>query len=317
MLEYKFESVCDCVKGPNRDDGGEVGMMKTKYDAFSRCHPAVSFLYFVGAIAFAVVIQHPAYMVAAMIGATSYYLLLTGGKGLKMIVGLLPVFVVLSIINPVFNAYGVTVLFHLFGRPYTFEALLYGMAVAGIFVLMVLWFGCYNAVLTSDKLSSLFGNIIPALSLLLIMVLRLIPNLIRKAKQIVGARKSIGKGIVEQNSNREKVTAGMIVLSALTDWALEGSIVTADSMRSRGYGTAKRTSFQIYRMTGQDWVILTLTIVFAIVVISCGGTAVTFTPQLYIAPVNWGFGAYCLYLLIPTALHIKETFVWHNFRSKI
>ena len=35
----------------------------------------------------------------------------------------------------------------------------------------------------------------------------------------------------------------MSILGALTSWALEGSVVTADSMRSRGYGTSKRTSF--------------------------------------------------------------------------
>ena len=54
-----------------------------KTDAFSRCHPAVNFVYFALAIAFGVVIQHPAYMLAAVIGASVYYLLLKGGKGIK------------------------------------------------------------------------------------------------------------------------------------------------------------------------------------------------------------------------------------------
>ena len=31
-----------------------------RYDGFSDCHPAVNFLFFVGAIGFGVVIQHPA-----------------------------------------------------------------------------------------------------------------------------------------------------------------------------------------------------------------------------------------------------------------
>ena len=33
-----------------------------RYDGFSDCHPAVNFLFFVGAIGFGVVIQHPAYV---------------------------------------------------------------------------------------------------------------------------------------------------------------------------------------------------------------------------------------------------------------
>lgn len=292
--------------------------MKTgKYDAFSQCHPAVNFLYFVGAIGFGVVIQHPAYMTAGVVGAAAYYLLLRGEKGWKMLLGMLPLFILLSAINPVFNTYGKTVLFYLFGRPYTFEALLYGMVIAGMFVLMMLWFGCYNAVLTSDKFTSLFGNLIPALSLLLVMVLRLIPSFIRKARQITGARSSIGKGAGETSTGREKVMDGMTILSALTDWALEGSVVTADSMRARGYGAARRTSFRIYRMTSRDWELLGLSFVLAVIVILAGGTAAAYTPELYIAPFSWGFVAYCAYLLIPTALHIKEAFQWHILRSRI
>ena len=288
-----------------------------KYDPLSRCHPAVNFIYFVGAIGFGVVIQHPAYMIAGCIGAAAYYLLLNGGKGIKTILGLLPLAVILSAVNPLFNTYGVTVLFRLFGRPYTLEALYYGMAIAAIFVIMMLWFGCYNAVLTSDKVASLFGNLIPGLSLLLVMVLRLIPSFIRKARQIAGARKSIGKGAGEESGTKEKVLDGLTILSALTDWALEGSVVTADSMRARGYGSARRISFQIYRMTTWDWMLLGLTIVLAVIVILSGGTGATYTPELYIDPLSWGFTAYCVYLLIPTALHIKEAITWHILRSKI
>ena len=56
----------------------------------------------------------------------------------------------------------------------------------------MLWFGCYSEVLTSDKFTSLFGNWIPALSLLLVMVLRLIPEFMRKTKQIAADRSAIG-----------------------------------------------------------------------------------------------------------------------------
>ena len=45
---------------------------------FESCHPAVNFLFFVGAIGFSVLIQHPAYLIAGTIGAAVYYLLLSG-----------------------------------------------------------------------------------------------------------------------------------------------------------------------------------------------------------------------------------------------
>lgn len=288
-----------------------------KQDAFSRCHPVVNFIYFALAIGFGVVLQHPAYMLAGVLGAAIYYLLLKGRKGIKVILAMLPVFALITLVNPLFNILGETVLFSLFGRPYTLEALYYGAVVGGIFLVMMLWFGCYNVVLTSDKFTSLFGNLIPALSLLLVMVLRMIPNLMGKAVQISGARKSIGKGMGETDSKKEKILGGMTVLSALTDWALEGSVVTADSMRSRGYGGAKRTNFQIYRMTVADWVLLVLTAVLAAATIFGGDKSAEFIPALQIAPLTWGFGAYCAYLLLPTVLHLKEALTWHILRSRI
>lgn len=290
------------------------------YDAFSKCHPAVNFLFFVGAIGFGVVIQHPAYLLAGVLCGAIYYLLLNGRRGWKMILGLLPMFLILTAINPLFNTYGDRILFHIFGRPYTVEALAYGAAIAGVFLVMMLWFGCYNAVMTSDKFTSLFGNLVPALSLLLVMVLRLIPNFIRKTKQIAGARKSIGKGAGEQSTTREKLSDGMTVLSSLTDWALEGSVVTGDSMRARGYGAAKRSSFMIYRMTAIDWLLLAamLILISMVIVAAClGQMSATFTPEFNIAPVSWGITPYIAYLLLPTALHTKEAIQWHISRSKI
>lgn len=288
-----------------------------KYDAFSKCHPLTNFLFFLGAIGFSVVIQHPLYLCAGCIGAGSYYLLLNGKKGWNLILGMLPLFILLSFLNPLFNTYGETVLFMVFDKPYTLEALFYGMVIAGMLVVMMLWFGCYSAVLTSDKFVCLFGSLIPALSLLLVMVLRMIPNLMRKAKQIAGARKSIGKGAGESSTMKEKVADGMSILSALTDWALEGSIVTADSMRARGYGAAKRTSFRIYRLTRRDAVLIALMLILAVMVILAGGTTATYTPELYIAPPTWGLAAYCIFLLIPPALQVKEVVQWHISISKI
>ncbi len=281
-----------------------------KRDAFSQCHPAVNFVFFVGAIGFGVVIQHPAYAAAGCIFAALYYLLLRGRSAWKMILSMLLLAVLLCAINPLFNTSGEHILFRVFGRPYTLEALYYGMAIAAIFVLMMLWFGCYNAVLTSDKFTELFGNLIPAISLLLVMVLRMIPSFFRKIKQITGARKSIGKGVGKSDGIKSKIGQGMTVLSALTDWALEGSVVTADSMRARGYGSAKRTSFRIYRMTLRDWVLLALMIFLAAGVIILGGFKAEFTPVLSVSPLNWGFAAYCVFLSIPTALHIKEALQW-------
>ena len=286
-------------------------------DAFSACHPAVNFLFFLGAIGFGATFQHPAYCAAGCICAGCYYLLLHGRQGFKMLGGMVGVFLLLSLVNPLVNHSGKIVLFTYFGKKYTLEALYYGMALGAIMVVMLLWFGCYSAVLTSDKFTALFGNVIPALSLLLVMVLQMIPALTRKAQQILLARRAIGKGISQTGKLPDKIKDGATVLSALTDWALEGSLVTADSMRSRGYGTGKHTHFQLYRMTRRDWVLLVLIVGLEAAVIMAGGTSASFTPRLKISPLGWGFPLYCCLLLIPTILHLKEAVVWQFLRWKI
>ena len=300
---------------------GERSMLQ---DAFSKRHPIVNFIFFLGAIGFGVLIQHPVYLIAGFLCSTGYYLLLNGRKGLKTLGWMGLFFLAMVAVNPLFNIHGKTPLFMVFGRPYTLEAIYYGAAIAGALVIMLVWFGCYNAVLTSDKFTSLFGNLIPALSLLLVMVLRLIPNLMRKARQFLGARKCIGMGGSENAPRKEKVLDSMTIVSALTDWALEGSVVTGDAMRSRGYGTAKRSSFMVYRMTGMDFVLLVSQCSLIAVILATvltGGVRAEFTPEFYLAPIKGfhvsGFTAYCAYLMIPTILHIKETIQWHISRSKI
>ena len=287
-------------------------------DAFAKCHPAVNFLFFLGVILSAVLIQHPAYVLAGAVAGGIYYLCLNGRKGVKFIALLLPLFVVVAAINPLFNTQGQRVLCYVFGRPYTYEALLYGAALSGMIVVMLLWFGCYNKVLTGDKFTSLFGNLIPAISLLLVMVFRMVPNFIRKTKQIAGARKSIGKG--DNGTTKEKLTSGMAVLGAMTTWALEGSVITGDSMRARGYGTAKRTSFMIYRMKLTDWLLLlvmALLLALTIIAASLGQMAAAFTPVMEISPLSWGLIPYTLYLMIPVLYCWKEAAQWYISRSKI
>ena len=292
----------------------------TMKDAFYKCHPAVNFMFFAGAIGATVMIQHPVYLATGIVTGMVYYLLLNGPKGWKMLLGLVPLFLLLTAINPLFNTYGETTLFFLFGRPYTLQALYYGAAMASVLIAMLIWFGCYNKVLTSDKFTALFGNLIPAVSLLLVMVFRMAPNFMRKAIQFIGARKSIGKGAGENAAYKEKLHDGMTVLGALTTWALEGSVITGDSMRARGYGTEKRSSFMIYSMTAIDWMlVMMIPVLLALVIVAAcfGQMAASYTPRFTVAPLSWGIIPYGLYLLIPTFLHIKEAIQWHISRSKI
>lgn len=293
-------------------------------DAFSSCHPAVNALFFGGAFFCGVLIQHPAYLAVGLFSAALYYLLLCGRKGWKRLWKLLLLFLFLTFLNPLINTRGETVLFCLFQRPYTWEALVYGAVVASVTVMMLLWFGCYNQVLTGDKFTALFGDLFPAVSMLLVMVFRMVPNFMRKAGQIAGARSSVGKGIAEGGRAGKKLRHGTTILGALVSWALEGGIVTGDSMRARGYGCARRSCFKLYRMTGHDWCLLGLFAVFWLVLAlfsSGGAMEASFLPTITVASLKGVQGlslaAYWLFLIIPSALQIKESVQWTILRSKI
>ena len=293
------------------------------FDAFASRHSAVNFIFFALAIVLTVVLMHPAYQAVSLGCATLYYVLLRGRKSVKVLLGLLPLWVLLSAVNPLFDTMGQTVLFTYWSRPYTYEALCYGMVLATMCVAMLLWFLCYAAVMTADKFTALFAPLLPALSLLLVMIFRLVPSYARKAKQIALARRCIGLG--GEDSRRAKLKSGMGTLSALTTWALEGSIVTADSMRARGYGTAKRTAFQLSRFTSLDGVLLGLFVVLNAVVITAaanGSADAVYIPALSFASFRsslplLGIFGWGTFLLIPSAAHVKERLVWHSLRSKI
>lgn len=289
--------------------------MKTAY--LDRVHPAVSFGFLLAAIAMSVVITHPVYLGVSILGALLLNISLLGAKALKKCLLFLPFALVVAAINPLFNTLGQTLLFSCFGRPYTLEALLYGAVVGGMLLSMLLWFSAYNAVLTDDKFTYLFGTLSPSLSLLLTTVFRMIPNLTRKLHQIMAARKCIG--MAAGGTAKQTLRSGMTAISVLTSWALEGSITTADSMNSRGYGTGKRTSFHRYRFCAGDGVltaVLALTWLYTVICAIHGGSAAEFIPAMQLAPVRPGMlAAYLIFLLTPTILNWKEDITWHILRS--
>lgn len=280
------------------------------------------FAFLIAAIVLAAVVQHPAYLAASVLGAACLNVGMEGVKALKRLARLLPLWALLSAVNPLLNTRGARVLWTVFGRPYTIEALCYGMVLAGMFAAMIEWFAAYNAILTEDKFSYLFAALAPSTALLLTTVLRMIPNLTRQARQIAGARRCVGMG--PEGDAREKLQSGMATLSALTSWALEGSVVTADSMNSRGYGAGRRSCYHTYSFKTSDAAvsaIFALLLAASVVALAHGGGAAAYTPEMAVAPVTgtnaWGLAAYGLFLLLPTLLNLKEDVQWHISRSKI
>jgi energy-coupling factor transport system permease protein len=226
-------------------------------DTFSSCHPTVNFLYFGLVLLFTMCFDHPLTRIVSLAGALCYDLYLNGRKAagftLKYMV---PMLLLTAIINPAFSHEGVTILTYLpSGNPLTLESILFGGAAALMLVAVVLWFGCYNTVMTSDKFVYLFGRVIPALSLVLSMTLRFVPKFRAQIHSVSEAQRCVGRDI-SNGSVLQRLKNGVTILSIMVTWTLENAIETADSMRGRGYGLPGRTAYSIYRFDERDRYVL-------------------------------------------------------------
>ena len=222
-------------------------------DTFSSCHPVVNFLYFGLVLLFSMCFMHPVAQLSALAAALTYSIYLNGRKGVRFsLLYMLPILILAAIINPAFTHEGATILAYLpSGNPLTLESILYGVSAALMLVSVILWFACYNAVMTSDKFVYLFGRVIPALSLVLSMTLRFVPKFKAQLKTVSEAQRCVGRDVSDGSVIR-RIRNAVTILSIMITWSLENAIETADSMRGRGYGLPGRTAFSIYRFDDRD-----------------------------------------------------------------
>ena len=293
-------------------------------DVFSDYHPIVNLLYFMAVIGFAMFFTHPLCLSISLVCAFSYSLYIKGRKAARFIlVFMLPMLVVTALINPAFNHQGVTILTYLpSGNPLTLESILYGIAAAAMLITVIAWFSSFNLVITTDKLVFLFGRLIPALSLVLAMALRLVPRYRDQLKIITNAQKCIGRSGSDGNL-LQKVKHAIRINSILVTWALENAIETADSMNGRGYGLPGRTAFSIFHFDKRDALALAY-------IAACAGTvligAATGAYRFRYFPSVRGewtslytiavFVAYFALAVFPLIINIKEEMVWKSIASK-
>ena len=291
-----------------------------KNNEFKRYHPVVNFIYFVFVIGFSCVFMHPVCLCISLFSSLIYSSVLKVNLRLKYIV---PMFIAMAILNPIFSHEGVTILSYLpSGNPLTLEAIIYGIAASAMLASIVCWFFCYNEVMTSDKFIYLFGRIFPSLSLVLSMTLRFVPRFIEQMKKVADAQKAIGQGVSE-GKYIERVKNGISIVSVMITWSFENAIDTADSMKSRGYGTKKRTSFSIFTFDKRDLKALTSIIILGLYIIIGGvfnGMYFKYFPSIRYDISVYSlsiFLAYFVFCLMPLVIEIWEVRRWNALISKI
>lgn len=287
---------------------------RVTHTAFDAMHPAVPALYACITLGLTMAALHPVLVAISCAGAFAYIACV---RGLRSAVCALrwqiPVMLVIALVNPLFVRMGSTVVLELFGRQVFLESLLYGLAMAGMFVASVQWFAACSHMLTHDKVLALFGSAAPVVALMISMTMRLVPRFLRQGRTIAAVQDVARSCFVadDRAGLPARVADRLRQSSVLMGWAMEESLETADAMRARGWGARRRrTTYVPYRFTLCD--------AAAIVLLVLGGAAVAwvawrvtapfaFYPQMSPITLWWGYGAYAAWMLVPALLHIYET----------
>ena len=285
---------------------------------FENVHPAVCMAYFVLVLGLTLACPNPFIVGLSLLGGSWFSVRLRGlrafGRTLRFVI---PMFLLIAIANPLFNHRGVTMLFTWNHLWYTLEAVVYGLVSACSLCAVVIWFTCYQEVMTSDKFLYLFGKPFPGTALLITMTLRFIPQLQQNRREIRQAQ-----AMLRQEGTRilQKLGTALRNLSVLLTMSLENAVETADSMKARGYGARRRTTFHLFRFDSRDARMLGLILALAgvcIVARCLGHGHMEFYPRM--TPIVTGAESIVLFVLfaalvfLPGILETKESIRWRSY----
>lgn len=294
-------------------------------DAFGTYHPLINFFYFALVILISMFCMHPVFLAISFISSFIYSIKLKGKKAVKYnFLCVIPVLIISAVLNPLFVHEGVTILTYFnSGNPLTLESIVYGISSSFMLVSVIMWFSCYNAIMTSDKFIYIFGKLIPGMSLILSMVLRFVPKYKIQIKEISKAQKFIGRDVSNGNIY-QRARYGLKILSIMASWALENGVDTADSMKARGYGLKGRTNFSNYRFDLRDKILTCICAILSIILlygIFKGYANIRFYPSILIEPVSFYsitiYSIYAFLCIVPVIIDIREDIKWKYLKSRI
>ena len=285
---------------------------------FYRSHPLLNFAYFVFVIGVTMFSNHPLFLGLSFVLAWIYSLVLRGKKALRLnFFILLPTIILMTLLNSLNVHNGVTVLFYLNGNRVTLEAIVYGFVSAVMLSSVIIWFTCFSTIITADKFIYLFGRVAPAIALTLSMIMRYIPLLQKRFREVSAGQRCMGRGIKGRGLIARLRQFGK-ELSILIAWSLEASIESADSMEARGYGLRRRTSFHLFRLGGQEkLLLLVLAALGGIAAAACamGETTIYYYPTILLPGISLmqavSLPAFGALMLLPIVLDLREARKWN------
>ena len=280
-------------------------------------------MFFAAAAIFAMMFDHPVFIGISFSAALAYAVKLKGKAALKMFFcALLPLLIFVVLINTVFAGYGVTVLYTFAsGKRITLESAVCGGVTGSLVVTMLLWFACFNEVVTEDKFMYAFGGRMPNTALMLLMVFRFVPLYKRQLSETLSARRAAG--LAQSSGRAAELKNACAAVSGVITRALENAIETADSMKSRGYGSGRRTSYSRFTFSPTDAVMIIEILVLSAVIAAgklSGFAEASYNPIIEIggfsAMLAVSAAAYAIFCFFPIIYDFAEDIRWNRLYAK-
>ncbi|WP_042143518.1 energy-coupling factor transporter transmembrane component T [Paucisalibacillus sp. EB02] len=240
-------------------------------NGFRSFHPYVQICYYLFIGSLLMYFNHPIFLTTALILLIFVNLSHDSGKALKKwIVILILMSLIIILLNPFLVSRGTTILFYFRGKQVTLEAIIYGITMALFIVNILMMFVSFNVILNGNRFLYIFSKFLPRTAFLIMMSIRFVPLFKRRLDEISDVHHIRGMSMAV-GSIKNRMKNGMLRLQIVLTWSLEEAVHTADSMKARGYGLGKKTSYIPYYMKKQDWAwLVTLCLLFALCI--AGGT---------------------------------------------
>lgn len=280
---------------------------------FATYHPAVAFAFLACAIVLSMAAMQPVYVALSFAGAVACSLVCRGARAtVGSFAWIVPLWLVVTVANPLFSASGSTELFRIGVRAVYAESLVYGACSGGMLASVFLWFSCYSACMSSANSLALFGNVLPIVSLMVSQVMRLVPQFVARGRGIAAAQDAVSAAA--PRTKRQQASGRLRIVSVLMSWGMEDGIERSDAMRARGYDCgARRTTYKRYRFGLADAVVVGAVAVLATAAGACAAAIClrfAFYPVLSGWGPWWAYAPYALLMAVPPVLRLREWLVW-------
>lgn len=280
----------------------------------SAFHPLTALTYFAAVLAVTMFCPCPAVAVYSAAGGLLTEFMLEKSKR-RFFGGLCfyaAMWAVITVTNPLFSHKGLTPLFFVNGKAYTYEALCYGAVMGCSLAAVIVWFKVLGRILTREKLLYLFGRKTPKTALIITAAMGFIPKLKGLYRQISDSMSCSGSN--NSSSRADRFRTACTMFTALCAGCLENAADVSISMKARGFGTGKRSFAHSFKFRMWDGIFAAAFALLFVLVMAArisGGLSAEFYPRLEIPSRSVvGRAAFALLCAMPFILEAKERIKW-------